>query len=153
MLLHTHTHTHTQPSKCYVFKKSHMLNKAAQLNCNNVKILLLYKYIYFRYNYRYKYIFLLTSQRWFFHQPLLQSSASHDPSEIILKCWFSAQETFLIFVNRKNICAAIFFEETVTFFSGFETEIVLNTIHVCTVTLDQFNASWQNKSIHLFQKY
>ncbi len=30
---------------------------------------------------------------------LLQSSASHDPSEIILICCFAAQETFVI-----NIC-------------------------------------------------
>ncbi len=30
-----------------------------------------------------------------FQQPLLQSSVSNDPSEIILICWFVAQETFL----------------------------------------------------------
>ncbi len=28
-----------------------------------------------------------------FRQSLLQSSVSHDPAEIILKCWFGAQET------------------------------------------------------------
>jgi len=27
-------------------------------------------------------------------QSFLQSSVSHDPSEIILICWFGAQETF-----------------------------------------------------------
>ncbi len=27
-------------------------------------------------------------------QPLLQSSVSHDPSEIILICWFGAEEAF-----------------------------------------------------------
>ncbi len=31
-----------------------------------------------------------------FQQPLFQSLESHDPSEIILICWFGAQETFLI---------------------------------------------------------
>ncbi len=31
-----------------------------------------------------------------FSESLLQSSVSHDPSEIILKCWFAAQETLLI---------------------------------------------------------
>ncbi len=31
-----------------------------------------------------------------FQQPLIQSSVSHDPSEIIVICWFAAQETFLI---------------------------------------------------------
>ncbi len=30
---------------------------------------------------------------------LLQSSVSPDPSEIILICWFAAQETFLIIIN------------------------------------------------------
>ncbi len=29
----------------------------------------------------------------------------HDPSEIIIKYWFGAQETFLIIIN-KNSCAA-----------------------------------------------
>jgi len=29
---------------------------------------------------------------------------SHDPSEIILICWFAAQETFLIIINVKNSC-------------------------------------------------
>ncbi len=31
---------------------------------------------------------------------------SHDPSEIILICWFGAQETFLIIINVKNNCSA-----------------------------------------------
>jgi len=35
---------------------------------------------------------------------LLQSSGSHDPPEIILICWFAAQETLLI-INVENICA------------------------------------------------
>jgi len=30
-----------------------------------------------------------------FREPLLQSSVSHDPSNIILICWFGAQETFI----------------------------------------------------------
>ncbi len=37
---------------------------------------------------------------------LLQSSVSHDPSEIIIICWFAAQETFLIIINVENSCAA-----------------------------------------------
>jgi len=28
----------------------------------------------------------------------LQSAASHDHSEIILKCWFATQETFVIII-------------------------------------------------------
>ncbi len=34
---------------------------------------------------------------------LFQSSVSHDHSEIILICWFGAQETFLI-INVENSC-------------------------------------------------
>ncbi len=36
---------------------------------------------------------------------LLQSSVSRDPSEIIIICWFTAQETFII-INVENTCAA-----------------------------------------------
>ncbi len=41
-----------------------------------------------------------------FHQPLLQVSVSHDTSEIILKCWFGAQETVIIIIEAENSCAA-----------------------------------------------
>ncbi len=40
---------------------------------------------------------------------LFQSSVSHDPSEIILICWFAAQETFLIIINVENSCTASYF--------------------------------------------
>ncbi len=33
---------------------------------------------------------------------LLQSSVSHDPSEIILICWFAAQEIFITIINVEN---------------------------------------------------
>jgi len=33
-----------------------------------------------------------------FQQASIQCSQSHDPSEIILICWFAAQDTFLIIV-------------------------------------------------------
>ncbi len=32
----------------------------------------------------------------------LQSSVSHDPSEIILICWIDAKETFLIIIIAEN---------------------------------------------------
>ncbi len=38
-----------------------------------------------------------------FQQPILQSSVSHDPPEIILICWFGAQETYLILINIENV--------------------------------------------------
>ncbi len=53
---------------------------------------------------------------------------SHDPSEIILICWFGAQETFFI-ISAENSCAASFF-----LLSPF----------------DSFNASLLNKSTNYF---
>ncbi len=41
--------------------------------------------------------FISVMQRWIFS---IMSSVSHDPSEIILICWFAAQETFV-----ENSCA------------------------------------------------
>jgi len=32
-------------------------------------------------------------------------SMARDPSEIILICWFAAQETFLVIINVENGCA------------------------------------------------
>ncbi len=40
---------------------------------------------------------------------LLNASVSHDLSEVILRCWFAAQETFWIIINVKNSCAAKYF--------------------------------------------
>jgi len=42
-----------------------------------------------------------------FSASLLQSSVSHDPSEIILICCFDAQETFLIIINVENSWAVL----------------------------------------------
>ncbi len=41
-----------------------------------------------------------------FSASLLQSSVSHDPSEIILIYWFGAQATFYIIINAENTCVA-----------------------------------------------
>jgi len=38
----------------------------------------------------------------------IKSSVSHDISEILLICWYAAQETFLI-TNVDNSCAAVYF--------------------------------------------
>ncbi len=43
-----------------------------------------------------------------FHQSLFQSSVSHDSSEIILICWFAAQETGLSIVSVENSFAHFF---------------------------------------------
>ncbi len=44
-----------------------------------------------------------------FSASLLQSSVSHDPSEIIIICWFAAQQTFLVIINVGSIRAHISF--------------------------------------------
>ncbi len=56
---------------------------------------------YFLYLYIVKYnLFLWCKAE--FSSSFLQSSVSHDPSEIIIICWFAAQETFLIIINVEN---------------------------------------------------
>ncbi len=50
-----------------------------------------------------------------FSASLLQSSLSHDPAEIILICWFAAQEFFYIFT-------CYYYQYLEYFFSGFFDE-------------------------------
>jgi len=45
-----------------------------------------------------------------FSASLLQSSVSHDPSEISLIWWFYAQKTFIITFNVENSCAHFLFK-------------------------------------------
>ncbi len=40
-----------------------------------------------------------------YQQPFLQSSVSHDPSEIVLIYWFVAKETFLYIINVEYVAA------------------------------------------------
>ncbi len=40
-----------------------------------------------------------------FSASLLQSSVSHDPSEIILICWFGAQKNIII--KAENLCGLL----------------------------------------------
>jgi len=49
----------------------------------------------------------------------LQSSVSHDPSEIILICWFAAYETFFIIDVKSKMINLIILWERYNFFSGF----------------------------------
>ncbi len=44
---------------------------------------------------------------------LFQSSVSHDPSEIILICWFAAQEHFSLLSMLKIVMLLSIFVETV----------------------------------------
>ncbi len=80
-------------------------------------------------------------------------------SEIIIICWFAAQETFLIIINVENSCAAQYFcgNRHTLFFRIhrwiesskeqhlFEIEIFCN--FVFTVAFTQLNESLLNKSI------
>ncbi len=101
-----------------------------------------------------------------FSASLLQSLVSHDPSEIILICWFAAQETFLIIIiNVENSCAAQCFCRNwcILFFRIhrwvesskdqhlFEIEIFCIIINVFTVTFDQSNAFFFNESINFLK--
>ncbi len=83
-----------------------------------------------------------------FSASLLQSSESHYSSEIILICWFAAQETFIMsnIYLWKQLCCFIFFWKTIHFFKIlwiikcskehlFEIEILCNIINDFTVTL------------------
>ncbi len=80
-----------------------------------------------------------------FSASLLQSSVSHDPSEIILICWFCAQETWpitIIIINTENITLLNIFLD---FFStGFfdALNVRKNSIfffrNVSTFTFNQF---------------
>ncbi len=98
-----------------------------------------------------------------FSASFLQSSVSHDPSEIILICWLAAQETFLI-INVENSCSASYiFVETITLFfrilwwieSSKEQnlfEIFGNNVKIF-VTFDQINASLLNNQLIYFLSF
>ncbi len=87
-------------------------------------------------------------------------------SEIILICWFAAQETFLIIINVENSCADEYFcgNWYILFFRIhrwkesskqqhlFVIKICWNIINVFTVTDEQLNASSMNKSFKFFQQ-
>ncbi len=50
---------------------------------------------------------------------LLMSSVSHHPSEIILICWFVAQESFLIIINVEKVVLLNIFVEIMIQFQYF----------------------------------
>ncbi len=70
---------------------------------------------------------------------------SHDPSEIILECWFDAQETFII-INVENICAALYF------CGNHDCFIFGNIINSFIANFEQFNV-FLLKKVWIFQKY
>ncbi len=72
------------------------------------------------------------------------------PLEIIIICWFGAQETFLIISVEKNpqLCYLIYFVETMIHFFTEQIEskkinkkTAFKRANVFTVTTDRFNAS------------
>ncbi len=84
-------------------------------------------------------------QRWIFSiiTPVFSVTWS---SEIILICWFAAQETFLIIINVENSCAASYFcgigDTSFSEQHLFQIEIFCKIINVI---FDQFNVSLMNK--------
>ncbi len=67
-----------------------------------------------------------------FSASFLQSSVSRDSSEIILICWFVAQETFLIIINENSCAGQYFCGNCETFyFSGFfdSLSLLINLMH------------------------
>ncbi len=91
-------------------------------------------------------------------QPLLQSSVSHDHSEIIAKSSFGAQETFFLPQLKTVVQLNIFVEKVKVFFQDslmyrmfkkqhlFEIEynatIFCNMINEFTLTFYKFNAQY-----------
>ncbi len=87
---------------------------------------------------------------------LLQSSVSHDPSEIIIICWFAAQETFLIIIFFENSCSATYFLWKlwhILFFRILRWIEIFCNINVFTVHFDQFNAPLLKKSTIIICTY
>ncbi len=84
---------------------------------------------------------------------ILQSLVSRDPSEIILICWFGAQETCCIFISVKNSWSIqlsnwnhIFFFFSSGIFEEYKVakkvkKKIVNVIFF-TVTFNQFSASF-----------
>ncbi len=74
-----------------------------------------------------------------FSASLLQSSVSHDSSEIILICWFADSETFLIIVSVENSCAASYF-------------VTFDQFYIYIQDIDEFVSSseqiWRNVALH-----
>ncbi len=96
------------------------------------------------------------------HSRLL--SMSHDPSEVILRCWFA--ETFLVIIDVKNGSYSLHnFLKPCYIFSRifwwiesskeqhfFKIELFCKIINVFSVTFHQFNVSLLNKSINFLKK-
>ncbi len=128
-----------------------MLTKAAGIWTKNSNIV---KYIFTISNnwFAFKFVFniiILVMQSWIFH-----SSVSHDPSEIILICWFAVQENYCqywkqllnIFVETQIFFTILWWIEISKDQHCFVIRIFCNIIVVFNVTFDQFNASLLNKS-------
>ncbi len=66
----------------------------------------------------------------------LPFSVSHDPSEIILICWFNVKVTFIIIINVENSCPAYYFLWK-HFVSGWfdEQKVQKNSIYLKYVSL------------------
>ncbi len=80
----------------------HLFELKIQYNSNIVK----FKLLFILNMYNISRNLFLWGQSWIF---IIITSVSHDSSEIILICWFAAQETFRIIINVEYSCAVTFF--------------------------------------------
>ncbi len=116
-------------------KNSNIVKCYYNLNC-----CFLFEYVIYscnvKLNFQHHYIITVFSVTW--------------SSEIILICWFAAQQTFLIIINAEHSCPAKHFFVDIFFWilecslkeqHLFEIEIFSNIMNVSTVTSGQFNAS------------
>ncbi len=85
---------------------------------------------------------------------------SHDPSEIILKCRLSAQETFHIIINVENIFFSpkdffiiIFFMLNINFETQHLFKLFCNIIKLFHVSFDQLNIDISLKKKNLPQTF
>ncbi len=94
-----------------IFQIMIMLSLVSHLKCFVCEILLQYKTVFY-----FKTIYSCDAKL-NFQQPLLQTSVSHDRSEIILICRFGTQEeTFVINYHCcKSLCSFFFLETMILF--------------------------------------
>ncbi len=83
-----------------------------------------------------------------FQQPLLQSSVLHDPTEIILICWFGAEFVF-IYIYIQSVFKIIVELKLCMEIMNTKFNSILSLQQ--SVSFNQTNITLLNKSINLFE--
>jgi len=74
---------------------------------------------------------MMTGKKKFMTASLIQSSVSHDPSEIILICWFDAQSML-----RRVVLLNIFIK------TEFSLDSLINTNPLLSFLINSMNSYW-----------